>query len=148
MIHRVQPPPILMQLQPLKPSSNYYIVFSACPCSIVLNGALCCSCITTVAHCALCMFRAPKCCITANSHIVHQPCSVQISEGTTNITFVGPPSNGTFSIQFLHYFLLRLNLTYMKRILHLVPVKNIIFMSSYNWLKMGIFRLLRPLTAN
>ena len=25
-IHRVQPPPILMQLQPLKLSSNYYIV--------------------------------------------------------------------------------------------------------------------------
>ena len=36
------------------------------------------------------------------------------------------PSNGTFSIHFLHmFFLLQLNLTYiyMKRILHLISVK-------------------------
>ena len=35
----------------------------------------------------------------------------------------------------------------MKRILHLVPVKIIILKSSYNWLKIDICRLLRPLTA-
>ena len=34
-----------------------------------------------------------------------------------------------------------LNLTYMKRILHLVSVKNITFKSSYNWFKIDIFRL-------
>ena len=33
------------------------------------------------------------------------------------------------------FFLLQLNLTYMKRILHLVSVKNIIFKSSFNWSK-------------
>ena len=35
----------------------------------------------------------------------------------------------------------------MKRILHLVTVKNIIFKSSYNWFKIDILGLLRPLTA-
>ena len=35
----------------------------------------------------------------------------------------------------------------MKRILHLVSVKNITFKSSYNWFKIDIFRLVRPLTA-
>ena len=35
----------------------------------------------------------------------------------------------------------------MKRILHFVSVKNITFKSSYNWFKIDIRRLLRPLTA-
>ena len=35
----------------------------------------------------------------------------------------------------------------MKRILHLVPVKNIIFKPFYNWFKIDILRLLRLLTA-
>ena len=38
--------------------------------------------------------------------------------------------------------------TYMKRILHLVSVKNITFKSSYNWFKIDIHQQLRPLTAN
>ena len=46
------------------------------------------------------------------------------------------------------FFLLRLNLTYMKRILHLVSVKNITFKSSYNRFKIDIHQQLRPLTAN
>ena len=33
------------------------------------------------------------------------------------------------------FFLLQLNPTYMKRILHFVPLKNIVFKSSYNWFK-------------
>ena len=37
--------------------------------------------------------------------------------------------------------------TYMKRILHLVSVKNNTFESSYNWFKVDILRLVRPLTA-
>ena len=44
-----------------------------------------------------------------------------------------------------HFFLLQLNPTYMKRILHL---KNITFKSSYNWFKIDIHQQLRPLTAN
>ena len=47
-----------------------------------------------------------------------------------------------------HLFLLQLNPTYMKRILHLVSVKNITFQSSYNWFKIDIHQQLRPLTAN
>ena len=47
-------------------------------------------------------------------------------------------------IHFLHYFLLQLNLTFMKLILHLFPVKTIIFKSSYNWFKIDILRLLWP----
>ena len=43
--------------------------------------------------------------------------------------------------------LVSLNLTYMKWILHLVPVKIIILKSSYNWFKIDILRLLRPRTA-
>ena len=35
----------------------------------------------------------------------------------------------------------------MKRILHLVPVKIIIYKSSYNWFKIDILRLVQPLTA-
>ena len=35
----------------------------------------------------------------------------------------------------------------MKRILYLVSVKNITFKSSYNWFKIDILGLLRPLTA-
>ena len=41
-----------------------------------------------------------------------------------------PPLNGTFGHPFVpHIFLLQLNLTYMKRILHLVWVQNITFKS-------------------
>ena len=47
-----------------------------------------------------------------------------------------------------HFFLFQVNLTYMKRILHLVPVKNFTFKSSYNWFKIDILWLLRPLTAS
>ena len=36
----------------------------------------------------------------------------------------------------------------MKLILHLFPVKNIIFKSSYNWFKIDIHQQLQPLTAN
>ena len=36
----------------------------------------------------------------------------------------------------------------MKRILHLVSVKNITFKSSYKWLKIQIHQQLRLLTAN
>jgi len=35
----------------------------------------------------------------------------------------------------------------MRWILHLVPVKIIILESSYNWFKIDILRLVRPLTA-
>ena len=42
-------------------------------------------------------------------------------------------------------FLLQLNPTYMKRILHF---KNITFKFSYNWFKIDIQQQLRPLTAN
>ena len=45
------------------------------------------------------------------------------------------------------FFLLQLNLTFIKRILHLVSVKNITFKSSYNCFKIDILRLVRPLTA-
>ena len=51
------------------------------------------------------------------------------------------------SILLPHFFLLQLNLTYVKRILHLVSVKNITFKSSYNWFKIDIHQQLRPLTA-
>ena len=44
-----------------------------------------------------------------------------------------------------YIFLLQLNPTYMKRILHF---KNITFKSSYNWFKIDIHQQLRPLTAN
>ena len=44
-----------------------------------------------------------------------------------------------------HFFLLQLNPTYMKRILHF---KNITLKSSYNWFKIDIHQQLRPLTAN
>ena len=46
-----------------------------------------------------------------------------------------------------HFFLLQLNPKCMKRILHLVSVKNIMSKFSYNWFKIDILRLLRPLTA-
>ena len=59
------------------------------------------------------------------------------------------PLMAVFSIHFLPYlFLLQLNVVYMKWILHLAPVKNIILKSSYNWFKMDFPRLLGPLTAN
>ena len=57
--------------------------------------------------------------------------------------------NGTNFQTFFYptFFLLQLNPTYMKRILHLVSVKNITFKSS-KWLKIHILRLLQLLTAN
>ena len=58
-----------------------------------------------------------------------------------------PPLVDIISIHFLPtFFLLQLNPTYMKRILHLV--KNITFKSSNNWFKVYIHQQLRPLTAN
>ena len=45
------------------------------------------------------------------------------------------------------FFLLQLNLTFMKRILHLATVKNITFKSSYNKFKIDILGLVWPLTA-
>ena len=61
-----------------------------------------------------------------------------------------PPLNGHNFQTFFYptFFLLQLNPTYMKRILHLVSVKNITFKSSYNWFKIDIHQQLRPLTAN
>ena len=58
-----------------------------------------------------------------------------------------PPLNGTNFQTFFYttFFLLQLNPTYMKRILHL---KNITFKSSYNWFKIDIHQQIRPLTAN
>ena len=60
------------------------------------------------------------------------------------------PLNGTnFQTSFYPtFFLLQLNPTYMKRILHLVPIKNIVVKSSFNWFKIDIHQQLRPLTAN
>ena len=57
------------------------------------------------------------------------------------------PLNGTNFVTFFYptFFLLQLNLTYMKRILHF---QNITFKSSYNWFKIDIQQQLRPLTAN
>ena len=57
------------------------------------------------------------------------------------------PLNGTNFQTFFYptFFLLQLNPTYMKRILHF---KNITFKSSYNWFKIDIHQQLRPLTAN
>ena len=60
-----------------------------------------------------------------------------------------PPLMAQISRHFLpHFFLLQLNPTYMKRILHLVSVKNITFKSSYDWFKIDIHEQLQPLTAN
>ena len=62
---------------------------------------------------------------------------------------VEPPSpiNGTNFKTFFYptFFLLQMNPTYMKRILHF---KNITFKSSYNWFIIDIHQQLRPLTAN
>ena len=59
-----------------------------------------------------------------------------------------PPLMNIISRHFLpHFFLLKLNPTYMKRILHLVSVKKITFKSSYDWFKIHILRVLRPPTA-
>ena len=53
-----------------------------------------------------------------------------------------PPLNGTnFQTFFTPLFLLQLNPTNMKRILHLAYVKNITFKASYNWFKIDILRL-------
>ena len=60
-----------------------------------------------------------------------------------------PPNGQNFQTFFYHtFFLLQLTPTQMKRILHLVSVKNITFKSSYNWFKIDIHQQLRPLTAN
>ena len=57
-----------------------------------------------------------------------------------------PPLNGhNFQAFFTPFFLLQLKPTYMKRILHLVSVKNITFKSSYNWFKIDIHQQLRCL---
>ena len=76
--------------------------------------------------------------------------SVKLLKTTTNGTAskksneIHPKCICTFSIHlFTLFFLLQLILTYMKRILHLVPVKNFIFMSSYNWFKIDFLRLLQ-----
>ena len=62
-----------------------------------------------------------------------------------------PPLNGTNFHQCLfflpRFFLLQLNITYMKLILHLASVKNLTFKSSYNWFKIDFCWLLRPPTA-
>ena len=58
-----------------------------------------------------------------------------------------PPLNGTNFQTFFYptLFLLQLNPTYMKRILHF---KNITFRSSNNWFKIDIHQQVRLLTAN
>ena len=57
-----------------------------------------------------------------------------------------PPLMAKFQdIFYPTFFLLQLNPTYMKRILHF---QNITFKSSYNWFKIDIHQQLRPLTAN
>ena len=60
-----------------------------------------------------------------------------------------PPLSGHNFHPFIYptVFVLQLNLAYMKRTLHLVSVKNITVKSSYNWFKIDILRLVRPLTA-
>ena len=60
---------------------------------------------------------------------------------------VRPPLNGTNFQTFFYptFFLLQLNPTYMKRILHF---RNVTLKSSYNWFKIDIHQQLRPLTAN
>ena len=61
-----------------------------------------------------------------------------------NLTMLFPKSH-RFKITmpiFPTFFLLQLNPTYMKRILHLVSVKNITFKSSYNWFKIDIHQQL------
>merc|ERR1719495_1549036 len=72
------------------------------------------------------------------------------------------PLNGTNFQTFFYptFFLLQLNPTYMKRILHFKNItfkssynwfridKNITFKSSYNWFRIDIHQQLRPLTAN
>ena len=61
-----------------------------------------------------------------------------------------PPLKGTNFQTFFYptFFLLQLNPTYMKWILHLVSVRNIAFKSSYNWFNIDIHQQLQPLTAN
>ena len=61
---------------------------------------------------------------------------------------IAPPLMAPISIHIFTPFFLQLNLTYMKRILHLVSVKNITFKFSYNWFKIDIHQQLQPLTAN
>jgi len=59
-----------------------------------------------------------------------------------------PPLMDKISFHFLPYFfLMQLNITYIKRILHLVSVKNITFKSPHNWFKIDNLGRLRPLTA-
>ena len=65
---------------------------------------------------------------------------------------IPPPPIELLDIIYRHFlrlfFLLQLNPIYMKRILHLVSVKNVTFKSFYNWFKIDILWRLRPLTAN
>merc|ERR1711952_343318 len=57
-----------------------------------------------------------------------------------------PPLMAKFpDIFYPTFFLLQLNPTYMKRILHF---KNITFKSSYNWFRIDIHQQLQLLTAN
>ena len=60
-----------------------------------------------------------------------------------------PPPSPLMTLMSIHFFptffLLQLNPTYMKWILHL---KNITFKSSYNWFNIDIHQQLQPLTAN
>ena len=59
-----------------------------------------------------------------------------------------PPLMALISIHFYPtFFLLQLNLNCMKQILHLILVKICIIKSSYNWFKIDILRLVRPLIA-
>ena len=60
-----------------------------------------------------------------------------------------PPFMTQIYIHFLTHFFSFTIESYicMKRILHLVSVKNIMSKFSYNWFKIDILRLLRPLTA-
>ena len=60
-----------------------------------------------------------------------------------------PPYGTNFQTFFYTtFFLLQLNPTYMKRILHLASVKNITFKSSCNWFKIDIHQQIQLLTAN
>ena len=49
--------------------------------------------------------------------------------------------NGNLTFFYPTFFLLQLNPTNMKRILHLASVKNVTFKTSYNWFKFDILRL-------
>ena len=61
-----------------------------------------------------------------------------------------PPPPPVMDIISNHFFSFAIEsyITYMKRILHLVSIKNITFKYSYNWFKIDIHQQLWPLTAN